>query len=106
MAQDVQAKRELENTRKREERAKEEERRIAKNKMKLDDYYKKKDEEANCLLVFLHAIQIISYIELFCFYFKINKKSIFIYNMTNSKFYIFGFLLIYSSTPLNLYFTL
>ena len=106
MAQKIQAKRELEKLRKREERAKAEEKRISDNKKKTEDYCKKKEEGANSLLVFLHAIHNISYIEFFSFYFIINKNVNFIHHMTNSKFCIFGFLLIHSSTPLNLYFTL
>ena len=106
MWQNVLDKRELKKHEMSERRANEEERRLAKNKKKTDDYYKKKEEGANSLLVFLHAIHNISYIEFFSFYFIINKNVNFIHHMTNSKFYIFGFLLIYSPTPLNLYFTL
>ena len=106
MAQKIQAKQELEILRKREERAKAEEKRISDNKKKTEDYYKKKEEGANSLLVFLYAIHNISYIDFFSFYFNINKNVNFIHHMTNSKFYIFGFLLIHPSTPLNLYFTL
>ena len=101
MAQKIQAKYERENIRKREERAKAEEKRISDNKKKTDDYYKKKEEEANISLVFLYVIHNLFYIEFFSFFFNINKNVNFIHHFTNSKFYTFGFLLIYSSTPLN-----
>ena len=106
MWQNVQDNHEREKLRKREIRAKEEEQRIANNKKKTDGYYKKKEEEANILVKFLHFFYNLSYIEFFSIYIKIHKNITFIHYFTISKFHMFGFLLIHSSTSLNLYFTL